>query len=180
MDQPDLPDGGRRRRLVAVGVAALLLGGAAVLAWGGGRGAPAPAGPQPHADVEVVLFAGGTMTLGELRGRPAVVNFFASWCAPCAAEMPDFEAAHQRRADEVAFVGIALQDSPGSAMELVRRTGVTYPVAADPDGALYRVFGAVAMPTTVFLDAEGDVVERVSGALSAEQLEAHVAALLGS
>lgn len=158
------------RRLAAAGLVGAVIALAAALTLVGGDD-PAAA---PHTAIAVELFDGGTTTLGDLKGRPAVVNFFASWCPPCVAEMPDFEAVHQQRSDEVSFLGLALQDSRSSAEALVELTGVSYPVAQDPDGTLYRLLDGIAMPTTIFLDAEGRVVDRHSGILSREQLDARI------
>jgi cytochrome c biogenesis protein CcmG, thiol:disulfide interchange protein DsbE len=167
----------RARWLAAAGIVALVLASGVALAVSArddGSEATAPA----HLGVEVELLDGGTTTLGDLRGRPVVVNFFASWCPPCVAEMPEFEAVHRDRSDEVAFVGLALQDSRDAAQALVEVTGVSYPVAADPDGVLFRQFGGVAMPTTVFLDADGRVTARHSGVLAQSQLQARIDDLL--
>lgn len=161
----------RARRLAAAGLVGAVIAVAAALTLVGGDDDPAAA---PHTAIAVELLDGGTTTLGDLKGRPAVVNFFASWCPPCVAEMPDFEAVHQQRSDEVSFLGLALQDSQSSAEALVELTGVSYPVAEDPDGTLYRLLDGIAMPTTVFLDAEGRVVDRHSGILSREQLDARI------
>ena len=154
-----------------------ILVGVALVLSARGDGADETATPA-HAGVELELFDGTTTTLGDLQGRPAVVNFFASWCPPCVAEMPEFEAVHQQRGDQVAFFGLALQDTRHAAEALVELTGVTYPVAEDPDGTLYRQFAGIAMPTTVFLDADGRVVERHSGILSRSELNARIDALL--
>jgi cytochrome c biogenesis protein CcmG, thiol:disulfide interchange protein DsbE len=112
--------------------------------------------------------------MADFQGTPVVVNFWASWCPPCVAEMPDLETVHQEFADEVAFLGINTQDSPDAAAELVEQTGVTYDLARDPDGALFRAFRGIGMPTTLFVSAEGEIVERHTGILTLEQARAFV------
>lgn len=120
-------------------------------------------------------FEGGVAELADYEGQPVVLNFWASWCPACVAEMPDFEVISQRLGDEVVFVGLDTQDtSRDAANSLVHSTGVTYQLGLDPDGAIYRRFGGVGMPTTVFIDAEGRVVDVISGAIFAEDLEAKI------
>lgn len=102
--------------------------------------------------------------------KPIVLNFFASWCPSCVAELPDFEQAHQEFADQVDFVGVANRDRPSDALALIEQTGVTYDVLGDPDGELFQSFGALGMPTTVFLSPEGEVLKTFSGVLTTDAL----------
>lgn len=129
-------------------------------------------------DVELTGFDDRTVRLAELTGKPLVVNFFASWCGPCVREMPDFEAVHARRGDDVRFLGVNLQDAPDAAMDLVAQTGVTYDGVRDVDSELFRAVDGFSMPTTVFLDAEGNVVEVHGGELSQAGLEERIDRLL--
>ncbi|MBW3574331.1 MAG: TlpA family protein disulfide reductase [Actinobacteria bacterium] len=125
------------------------------------------------------MLAGGLGSFADYRGTPLVVNFFASWCVPCVAEMPAFESVHQQRAAEVAFLGVNLRDSVADATALVERTGVTYDIARDPAGELAGALGVVAMPSTVFVSADGTIVATQAGELSAEELRARLEALFG-
>jgi len=127
--------------------------------------------------VELEGFDGQRLTLERYRGRPLVVNFFASWCGPCAREMPDFARVHRDLGDEVTFLGVNLQDNPQAALALVERSGVAYDLGRD-QGALFAAVGGVAMPTTAFITAEGEVVDVHGGELSGRELEAAVRRLL--
>lgn len=129
----------------------------------------AAAGP-PVPDRSFETFDGQQLSLDELAGTPLVVNFWASWCPPCVAEMPDLERVHLDVADEVRFVGLNTQDSRQQAETLVARTGVTYDLGLDPDGTLFSDFEVVAMPTTFFVDAAGAIVHRHAGLLTEQQL----------
>lgn len=183
--------------LAALAVAALATGGVLVVRDGRQTAgssqpatrldgsAPAPAGPAgPAGPSEMVgrrlpalpftYLTGEPGSLADFEGKALVVNFFASWCTPCIEEMPGFERVHRELGDRVAFVGFAMNDGDATAADLVRRTGVTYPIARDPEGEVIRALGGVQMPTTVLVRADATIVEVWSGKLSAEQLEAHL------
>jgi cytochrome c biogenesis protein CcmG/thiol:disulfide interchange protein DsbE len=124
--------------------------------------------------VEMVGFNGETVALADFAGTPVVLNFWASWCPFCVAEMPDFEDASNAHADQVAFIGVNMQDDAGAADSLAVETGVTYQLARDPQGVVYGAFGGIGMPTTVFIDADGIVRDVVTGQLSRADLEAKI------
>ncbi len=170
----------RNRRFAWIGAGvlgvALLVGflftsptpeGAAVVEGKASTGTTAPS-------VEMVGFDGETVALADYSGTPVVLNFWASWCPFCIAEMPDFEAVSNAHADQVAFIGVNLQDDAGAADSLAHETGVTYQLTRDPQGVVYSAFGGIGMPTTVFIDADGVVREVVTGQLSREALEAKI------
>jgi len=102
--------------------------------------------------------------------KPVVVNFWASWCRPCLAEMPHFEAAARELGDRVAFIGVNHLDKRGPALELQERSGVSYPSGFDPSGQVAVGLMLRGMPTTLFVSADGVVVERRTGPLSRDQL----------
>ena len=108
-----------------------------------------------------------------------VLNFWASWCAPCLREMPAFEAVHQRVKDRIAFVGMNHRDARRRAVELLASTGVSYPSGFDPEGHVansYRLFG---MPSTVFVASDGRILATHVGELSRARLEASLEELFG-
>ncbi|MCA1674014.1 MAG: TlpA family protein disulfide reductase [Actinobacteria bacterium] len=121
-------------------------------------------------DIALTDFDGERFELSDYEGKPLVVNFWASWCPSCVAEMPDFEEVHRATKGQIEFLGINQSDAPGAARELARETGVTYRLAADPQGEIFNAFDAPGMPTTVFIDASGNVVDVVVGQLSREML----------
>ncbi len=126
------------------------------------------------AAVGYLTFDGEPANTGSYVGRPLVLNFFAEWCAPCVAEMPDFETVHQEVGDEVAFLGLSLLEPEENAQGLIARTGITYDVGRDADGSAYEHFAGLAMPTTVFIDAAGTVREVHSGPLTADELRERI------
>ena len=128
--------------------------------------------PASPADVTLSPLDGGPdRKLGELLGsKPVVLNFFASWCGPCVTEMPAFERVHREVGDRVTFIGIAYQDSDEAARATVERTGVTYPTFGDSGQDAVTYFGGISMPTSVFIDAGGKVVDVHSRALDEDAL----------
>lgn len=125
---------------------------------------------EPAPDVAMTDFDGKRFELADYRGTPLVVNFWASWCPSCVAEMPDFEKVYRAVGGKVEFLGINHSDAPESAEQLAKDTGVTYRLARDQQGEIFQAFGALGMPTTVFIDADGNVIDLVVGQLSDEAL----------
>lgn len=119
-----------------------------------------------------VTFEGEQRSFADYEGRPVVLNFFGSWCAPCIEEMPAFESVHQEVGDEVHFLGLAVQDSVQAATDIVERTGVTYEVGRDAAGRLSAAFKVVNMPSTFLVSPEGRIVASHAGALTADELRA--------
>ena len=139
-----------------------------------------PEGEVPTAEeASFATFEGEEVALSSLRGRPTVVNFFASTCTPCVKEMPAFEEVHQEVGTEVAFIGLAVTDPPDDAQALVEQTGVTYRTALDQDGSVINALGGTVLPTTVVLDADGVVLATHPGELTADELRALLADELG-
>ena len=127
--------------------------------------------PAEPSEVSFTTFDGEAVSLDSLRGTPTVVNFFASTCIPCITEMPAFEEVHQALGDSVAFLGLAVADRPEDALDLVERTGVTYATAQDKDQSVFNaISGGLGLPTTVLLDADGEVAAQHTGALTANEL----------
>lgn len=179
----------RRKRtwLVLLSVASAALIGIAALS-GAPRSGTQISGTaalgEPAPEVTLTDFEGETFSLQDYEGRPVVVNFWASWCPFCAAEMPDFEKVHRSVSDDVVFLGIDQCEScqggsRDAAERLARETGVSYRLAEDPDGSVFVAFGGSSMPTTIFIDADGKVVEHVGGMLSESQLRDYISRLFG-
>jgi thiol-disulfide isomerase/thioredoxin len=123
-------------------------------------GAPAPLA-KLHAQGSMLLGGGRAAfkaRLTSLKGRPVVVNKWASWCGPCRAEFPDFQKASVKYGKRVAFVGVDGNDNHGDAQKFLKQYPVPYPSYEDPSGEIAQVLNAtVAFPTTVFYDRSGHV-----------------------
>ncbi len=125
--------------------------------------------PVPDADLE--MLGGGTTSISDLLGKPLVVNFWSSTCAPCLAEMPDFESVHQELDGQVGFLGVDVTDTAEAGQKMVEQTGVTYPNGRDPRAEVMSSFGGIALPRTVLIDADGNVAAVHSGAMTADELK---------
>lgn len=105
------------------------------------------------------LGGGREVDLSLLGGKPTVINLWASWCVPCRKELPLFARADRAYAGKIQLIGIDFKEtSPGAAIELARASGVTYPQLSDPDQSTAAALGVVALPQTIFVDAQGRMV----------------------
>ncbi|MGI8693582.1 MAG: TlpA family protein disulfide reductase [Geodermatophilaceae bacterium] len=117
------------------------------------------------------LTPGPDIDLAALRGRPVLINLWASWCVPCREEMPLLQAAHERYGEQVQFLGVDTMDSADLAADFLVETGVTYPQLVDVDGDLLHHLRIPGLPVTVVLDADGRVATKHIGELSTESID---------
>ena len=119
---------------------------------------------------------GGTTTLADFEGDPLVVNYFAAWCAPCRAELPDFETVSNETAGDIVFLGVSRDNVTETWRSLVADTGITYTTVfeGNVEGS-FAFLEANAMPTTAFIGADGTVEHVWSGALTDKKLRELIA-----
>ncbi len=113
---------------------------------------------------------GSTGMLDDHLGEGVVVNYFASWCAPCRAELPDFQAVHEQVGDDVTFLGVNTDINESTWRSFVAETAITYETVFDPSRELFLAMQAKGMPTTVFLSPDGEILDSHTGILSQERL----------
>jgi cytochrome c biogenesis protein CcmG/thiol:disulfide interchange protein DsbE len=120
--------------------------------------------------------AGARVSLASYAGRPVIVNFFASWCAPCQLETPLLARFYASEHGRVVVLGIDANDETAAALHFVAKAGVGYPVGFDPFPApVTTSYGVYALPQTFFLNARHHVVAKVTGALTQQVLARDVA-----
>src|SRR5262249_48944804 len=112
------------------------------------------------------------ISLAALRGRGVVVNFWASWCEPCRAEAALFATAARAEKDRgITFIGVNTQDTPEPARAYLAQYAIDYPNVADDDGLWRKRFGVAGLPTTFFIDAQGEIQSIILGPVAgAEEL----------
>ena len=116
---------------------------------------------------------GNAVQLSDYFGKPLVLNFWASWCGPCKSEMPAFQQAYEQE-DGVQFLLVNMtggRETQADAEALLTQEGYTFPVLFDLDLDAAMTYGVTALPTTYFLDAEGNLVAWAQGAIDAETLQ---------
>jgi cytochrome c biogenesis protein CcmG/thiol:disulfide interchange protein DsbE len=121
--------------------------------------------------------ADGRLSLGELRGYPVVLNFWASWCDPCKEEAPELVAFAREYAGRVLVLGLDVQDFRTDARRFLRRHGVNYPSVRDGGDDTYTAYGLTGLPETFFVDAEGNMVGHSLGRITRAELARGVAAI---
>jgi cytochrome c biogenesis protein CcmG/thiol:disulfide interchange protein DsbE len=122
---------------------------------------------------------GGQVDLAALRGRPVVVNFWATWCQPCVREFPLLrQAAASHRPDRLAVVGVLVNDRPAAARAFARRHGATWPIALDPTATTAGRWGAVGLPHTWFIRPDGTLASHQLGELTQAALDRQLAQIL--
>ena len=184
--QGDAPLPGVRRRgaiallaLVAVLVTAVIAIGFAP------KGQPVngilPYDPTGFAAPAITLptLAGKQITLSSLKGRPIVVNFWASWCAPCADEAATLGRGERKwRAKGVVFIGVDSKDTDADARTFLRRYRIDYDSFIDHAGTQTRRWGVTGYPETLFIDRSGRIVSKYISVISTDALDSRVRALL--
>jgi len=166
--EPSVRPTSRRRRLALVALAVAGIAGLVVLVV---RPGPAPrSGLAPRISLPDLTDPARNRSLTDLRGRPALVNLFASWCVPCRRELPALQAASAAHPD-IAFLGVDHQDSRRAALQLLRETGVTYPAVYDPKGITATAYRARGMPTTILLRPDGTIAAQHTGELDPAAIE---------
>jgi cytochrome c biogenesis protein CcmG/thiol:disulfide interchange protein DsbE len=170
--------------LIGVGLGVLLFfgfgpGASWVSNWLEARygGETPPQGPSVgyHAsDFELNTLAGEPVHLAELRGRPVVINFWATWCGPCREEMPLLEAAYTRYGDGLAVLGVNYDEPQEMVQEFVDEMALSFPILLDPRARVQKLYRVRAFPTTYFLDEEGVIRFHHIGVLNEKQLAAYL------
>lgn len=126
-------------------------------------------------DFTVYDAQGNAVHLSDFFGKPIVLNFWASWCGPCKMEMPDFQAKYLELGEEVQFLMINMTDGSREtvkgASEFVAGEGYTFPVFYDTRSSAAMTYGVYSLPTTFFIDGEGNVIAYANRSIDAATLQ---------
>jgi cytochrome c biogenesis protein CcmG, thiol:disulfide interchange protein DsbE len=190
-----------RLAVLVVALVALLTGAGVLLAGrlaGAGSSFPAAFAPQrpallagsgalplegqPAPDFTLKTLDGNAITLSKIQGQPVLINFWASWCAPCRAEMPEIVRAYEtHKADGliVLAINMTFQDSLPEAQAFVKEFHMPFPVLLDDTGAVARdTYGVRVLPMSFFIDRKGIIVHRQIGAMNGKQIDTFVGEIL--
>ncbi len=161
--------------LVGVTIAAILIG---ILFMGLGKNpaeirSPLIGKPAPSFALRQVGTT-NTIDLSQFRGKPLVVNFWATWCGPCWEEHPVLVANARMLQDNVQFLGVVFQDKEEKILEFLQQRGEGYPTVVDEAGKTAIAYGVGGVPETYFIDASGVIVAKYSGPMNGEILQQHL------
>jgi cytochrome c biogenesis protein CcmG/thiol:disulfide interchange protein DsbE len=170
-------------RSVALVVGAAVLALLALLIWGLGKRSAGTVGNAPiqaraAPEFRLPLFDGGVFTFAEARGKPMLINFWASWCLPCEDEAPALERAFRTYRGRVVFLGVDVQDTEANGRAFVDKFGVSYPNGRDASGEIAVEYGMSGVPETYFVDRDGRLVRKWQGPLDDARLRAYLDELL--
>jgi cytochrome c biogenesis protein CcmG, thiol:disulfide interchange protein DsbE len=170
----------RAARLAITVGAAIVAIAVALLALGIVTNGPAkPAAQPPRApgfSLSVLGHPGQHITLSQYAGHPLIVNFFASWCAPCKRETPLIARFYRTAHGRVTVLGVDVNDSSRSALKFAHRAGVAYPVVSDPQPMTTTLaYDVPGLPATFFLNGQHRIVKRVYGAVTLHDLRTGMA-----
>lgn len=128
-------------------------------------------------DFTLTTLADETITLSELRGKRVVLNFWATWCPPCRAELPHFQAAHEAYGDEVVILAVDEREDLQQVAAFAKQLGLTFTIPLDTDGRIGVVYRVRAYPTTYFVDAEGVIRHVIRGTTTRAVLDSTLAGM---
>ena len=121
---------------------------------------------RPAPDFTLTTFEGNKISLGDLKGKPVVINFWASWCPPCRIEAPLLERTWRTFKNHgVVFIGVDIQDELEDALAYLREFNVIYPNGPDPTGEISIDYGVSGLPVTFFVSKQGEITRRWVGAI---------------
>jgi cytochrome c biogenesis protein CcmG, thiol:disulfide interchange protein DsbE len=121
------------------------------------------------------------LSLSDFKGKPVVLNFWASWCAPCKEELPLLESTWKRmqaQGKDVIFLGIDFQESKSTATSFLQQNGVTYPAALDASGSVALKYGITSLPDTFFINRSGMVISKELREITAQVLASKLQLIL--
>jgi peroxiredoxin len=133
-----------------------------------------PSVGNPAPDFALDSISGERVTLGDLRGKTVLVNFWATWCGPCRLEMPAFQARWERYSPELAVLAVNFDEPADQVQTFADEFGLTFPVLLDPGGKVQELYRVRGYPTTYGVDTEGTVQFVHIGLMTEEQMDGYL------
>jgi peroxiredoxin len=130
-------------------------------------------------DFALTTLDGAIVRLSDLRGKPVLINFWASWCGPCRSEMPHIQAAYEAHTGEgLVVLGVDQMESSRAVAQFVEEFDLTFPIPIDTDGAVSAIYQARGLPTSFFVDVDGIIRAMFIGPMSSGFIESTLEEIL--
>jgi peroxiredoxin len=113
--------------------------------------------------------SGKKVQLNDFRGKPILLNFWASWCAPCRIEMPEFQEIYDTN-QELVIIGVNLQEDRENIVKFTDKFAITFPILLDPDSEVKSMYNIFTQPVTYFIDGNGKIIDKKFGPLTIEEI----------
>lgn len=121
-------------------------------------------------DFELKTLSGDTVKLSDYKGKKVMLNFWATWCPPCKAEMPDMQKFYEGNKDRVEILAVNM-DTTNDVAGFVKEYGLTFPILLDEENEVNKDYGIVSIPTTFFIDEDGVIKQKITGSMQLEDME---------
>ena len=127
---------------------------------------------------ETVYLNGSKFELYELRGKPVILNFWATWCPPCVREMPNLQNFYDKHSNKIIVIGVNLGEKNTTIQKFINKINVTFPIVLDKNKEIEKKYNLIIRPTTYFIDENGIIVDKKLGELKKEEIEERAQKLL--
>ncbi|MBX7112872.1 MAG: redoxin domain-containing protein [Myxococcaceae bacterium] len=136
------------------------------------EGKPAPAFSMKRLDAD------GTVNLADLKGKPVVLNFWATWCGPCAQEHPVLEWAAKKYGNDAVFIGVVFEDTEEATKKFLAQRGSSFQQLYDPQSTMAVDYGVTGVPETYFIDRNHVIVSKYAAPINMSTFDKHIAQIL--
>ncbi|WP_077213015.1 peroxiredoxin family protein [Bacillus dakarensis] len=127
-------------------------------------------------DFELQTIDGKTVKLSDYKGQRIMLNFWTTWCPPCKAEMPDMEALHKEKGEEIKIVSVNI-DPDNDVAGFVEEYGLTFPILLDKKEDVMKQYNIISIPTTFFIDEDGIIKQKIIGAIPLDKMKEYLSDL---
>ncbi|MDP4084609.1 MAG: TlpA disulfide reductase family protein [Bacillota bacterium] len=121
-------------------------------------------------DFELTTLTGETVKLSDLKGKKVMLNFWATWCPPCKAEMPEMEKFYKQKDPNLVLIAVNI-DPENDVKGFAAKDGITFPILLDKDGSVNKTYQILAIPTTYFIDQKGIIQNKYTGGMTLDMMK---------